>query len=89
MSRTIEPDDFGDIVERFVKAYFRRIRANEDAYDLCHAKRVLLTFRSELKFTAKHLHKKGASAANLADALGITKRGMFKQLGIQPTPDEQ
>jgi hypothetical protein len=79
MSRTIENDEFGALVNRLTKAYVKRLNAGADVDDLIYAQKVAKEFQRQLKLTAIQLWKDGkCSGPRAGEALGMTRQGFHK-----------
>lgn len=75
-NKDIEPDEFGDIVNRMIHAYIRRLRANKDINDMIAAQRIAKAFRQQLKLFAFELYRSGeCTGVTAAKVLGMTQQG--------------
>jgi hypothetical protein len=74
--RDIEPDDFGDIVQRMMRAYLKRLSVGE-IDDMIKAQKIAKQFRSDLKRVALEKYKnEPMSGERIAGALGMTRQGV-------------
>lgn len=80
MKRSIENDEFGDLCERLLRAYHRRLLASNDEYDMKRAAALLRWHRTQLKLTAVYMATDGkVNVSRLCANLGITIQAFYSR----------
>lgn len=74
----IEPDEYGAMIVRLLKAYGRRLRVSGDPDDLPGLSRINDEVERQLRFTAYDLIDCGWPQARVASALGLSRQAVNK-----------